>query len=151
MEKSMIISEQIEFAADINCVWDLLTNPEMTKQYMFGCEVLSDWKTGSKVIWKGKTEDNTDIVFVKGEVTEINPGEMVSFTMFDPNRGMKDVPSNYVTLTYHLSPSQNGTLLSLTQGDFAGTQNAESRFEESSKGWEMLLPLMKNLLEEKVF
>jgi len=35
-------------------VWDALTNPSMTKQYMFGCETVSDWETGSELLWQGE-------------------------------------------------------------------------------------------------
>jgi len=100
MSKSMIIKEEVLFRASAEQVWDLLINPEMTKQYMFGCEVLSDWKIGSPVHWKGKTEDRKTVVYVQGEVLEYNEGVKVSSTTFDPNSGMEDIPENYVTLTY---------------------------------------------------
>ncbi|MFK7933409.1 MAG: SRPBCC domain-containing protein, partial [Saprospiraceae bacterium] len=68
MTTSMIIKEEVLFQATPEQVWDLLINPALTKQYMFGCEVLSDWKVGSPVYWKGKTEDGTAINYVEGKV-----------------------------------------------------------------------------------
>ncbi|MGB6154154.1 MAG: SRPBCC domain-containing protein [Pricia sp.] len=99
MEESMIIRKEVEFNTSKERVWDLLTNPEMTKQYMLGCEVLSDWTVGSTIIWKGKTEDGQEITHVKGNITEIVDGEKVTFTMLDPNMGIRDIPENYVDLT----------------------------------------------------
>jgi len=145
--KYMIIKREVAFNAPMETVWDLLTNPAMTRQYMFGCEVLSEWTVGSPIIWQGKTAEGKDIIYVKGVITEIQPGEKVSFTMFDPNMGIADIPENYVTLTYQLAALENGTQLTLIQGDYKGVENAEKRFEESEKGWEMVIPLMKGMLE----
>ena len=37
-------------------VWNALTDPTMIKQYLFGTEVVSDWKEGSEIIYKGVRE-----------------------------------------------------------------------------------------------
>ena len=146
MEKSMIIKKIVDFNANKKQVWDLLTNPEKTKQYMFGCEVLSDWNVGSQIIWKGKTEDGQEIIHVKGEITEVKKEEKVSFTMLDPNIGIKDIPENYVNLTYELNESKSRTTFKLTQ-DFEGTENAEKRYKESVIGWDMVIDMMKKLAD----
>ncbi|GAA4115064.1 hypothetical protein GCM10022393_15020 [Aquimarina addita] len=52
MKQSMIIRKVVVFNTNKKQVWDLLTNPEKTKQYMFGCKVLSEWALGSEIIWK---------------------------------------------------------------------------------------------------
>ena len=145
----MIIKEEVLFKAKMEEVWNLLINPEMTKQYMFGCEVLSDWNIGSPVHWKGKTEDGKEVIYVKGEVVEYKEGIKVSSTTFDPNSGMKDIPENYVTLTYELKPKGKKTLLTIIQGDFAKAEYGKKRYEESKSGWkEMVIPIMKKLLNE---
>ena len=51
--KELIIKKSIKINSNSTKVWDVLTNPEHTKEYMFGCEVISDWKIGSPIIWKG--------------------------------------------------------------------------------------------------
>lgn len=142
----MVIRKSVAFRASKEQVWDLLTNPEMTKQYMFGCEVLSDWTIGSSIIWKGKNEEGEAVVFVKGEITEIDNGKKVSFTMLDPNIGIKDIPENYAKLTYEVTDSKSGVIFELVQ-DFEGTENAEKRYEESVGGWDMVIDVMKKLVE----
>ncbi len=145
----MIIKEEVLFKANLAQVWDLLLNPEMTKQYMFGCAVLSDWKIGSPVYWKGKTEDGDEVVYVKGKVIAFEEGKLATSTTFDPNSGMEDIPANHVNLTYQLEEHPEGSLLTIIQGDFAGAQDGQKRYEESKKGWvEMVIPLMKKLLKE---
>ena len=148
MNTPMIIKEEVIFKADENTVWDLITNPKKTKQYMFGCEVLSDWKIGSPILWKGKTENGNEIIYVKGNIINFKKNKKVSFTMFDPNIGIADIPENYIELCYEVAKIESGTLLTITQGDFNGTENAEKRFEESKQGWKMVIPLMKKLLNE---
>jgi uncharacterized protein YndB with AHSA1/START domain len=37
-------------------IWDILTRPEWTEKYMFGCRTVTDWKPGSSLEWRaGKT------------------------------------------------------------------------------------------------
>lgn len=148
MNKPMIIEEVIEFKSDLKKVWDLVTNPEMTKQYMFGCEVLSDWKIGSPIIWKGKTEDGKEVIYVKGEIIEYEKERKVTFSMFDPNMGIADIPTNYVNLTYEVISLENGCKLIIKQGDFQGADNSEKRFEESKQGWKMVIPMMVKIITE---
>ncbi|MEM1408230.1 MAG: SRPBCC domain-containing protein [Bacteroidota bacterium] len=148
MSKSMIIKEDVLFKSGAKKVWNLLTNPEMTKQYMFGCEVLSDWKIGNQILWNGKTENGEEITYVKGEVIAFEDGKKATLTMFDPNMGLPDIPRNYINLTYEVIPQEKGCRLIITQGDFQDTDNAEKRFEESKQGWKMVIPSMKKILNE---
>lgn len=142
----MIVNEEVVFKANAEKVWDLLINPEKTKQYMFGCEVLSDWKPGDPIVWKGKTENGEEVTYVKGEIVAFEPGRKVTFTMFDPNMGLPDIPKNYVNLTYEVIPHETGCKLIITQGDFRVADLAEKRFEEAKQGWNMVIPVMKKLL-----
>jgi len=147
MNESMMIKEEVFFEASTEKVWDLLTNPEMTKQYMFGCKLISDWKVGSAVYWNGETENGEAITYVKGEVLEYEEGKKVTSTTFDPNSGMTDTPNNYVKLTYELQAQENGTLLTITQGDFSKAEEGKKRFEESQSGWKkMVIPTMQKLI-----
>lgn len=145
----MIITEEVLFKASAEKVWDLLINPAMTKQYMFGCEVLSDWNIGDPVYWKGTTENGEELVYVKGKVLEYEAGKKVTSTTFDPNGGLADIPENYIKLSYEVREVQGGTLLKIMQGDFSGAENGKKRYEESKGGWKaMVIPSMKKLLGE---
>ena len=52
-------------------VWDALTDPGMIKKYMFESTVISDWKEGSKIIWKGEWEGRT--YEDKGKILRFEP------------------------------------------------------------------------------
>jgi uncharacterized protein YndB with AHSA1/START domain len=34
-------------------VWDALVNPDVMRRYMFGTTVVSEWRKGSAIVWRG--------------------------------------------------------------------------------------------------
>ena len=137
---------EVHFDASIDKVWNFLIDPEQTKQYMFGCAVQSTWEIGSSVLWVGQSEDGTPLTYVKGEVLEFVPKEKLVITMFDPNLGLADTPSNYATLTYKLSTTDQGTALHIVQAGFDTVENGPQRLQDTIKGWDMVIPLMQKML-----
>jgi uncharacterized protein YndB with AHSA1/START domain len=143
------IVNQIEIKAPASSVWDALTNPEMTKQYMFGCETISDWEIGSALLWQGAYEGKK-MVFVKGHIKELIPYKLLSYTVIDPNGSIPDLPENYLTVSYELLQKEGSTLLKVTQGDYNKVAEGARRFEESSnggEGWNPILKAIKELIE----
>lgn len=146
-KETMFVKERVLLLAGQEKVWDLLLNPKYTVQYMFGCELVSDWKVGSTVSWNTKSEDGQVITLVEGHVIEFIEGSKVVFTTFDPHSGMDNIPANHVTLTYETEVQGSSTLLKITQGDFAKVVDGEKRYLESQQGWtQVVLPLMQELL-----
>jgi uncharacterized protein YndB with AHSA1/START domain len=149
MSSSLIVKNTIRIAAPVDKVWDVLTNPAETKKYMFGCEALSEWKVGSPLLWKG-IFDGKELVAVKGNIAEIDKGKFLAYTVFDPNMGWDDVPENYTTVTYSLVPEKDGTLFTVTQGDFSKVIDGERRYTEvynNGEGWNPILVEIKKVAE----
>lgn len=148
MEKELIIKSKITIDAPPAKVWDTLTNPEQTKKYMFGCEALSDWKVESPLLWKGVFDGN-EIVAVKGDVKAIEQDKFLAYTTIDPNSDIEDIPENYTTVTYTLTPSNGSTILEVTQGDFARIADGKRRYEDttSGEGWMGILKEIKKVAE----
>ena len=144
MKKELVVKKSIALNADISKVWEALTNPELTKKYMFGCEVVSEWKIGSPILWKGAADGK---VYVKGNIVNITPGKLLQYTTFDPNSSLEDVASNYLTVTIELSQESGHTVVSVAQGDFAGVANSEKRYNDTVGGWDFALKGLKTLLE----
>lgn len=149
MAAPLYIKNTVTINAPAEKVWDVLTNPEQTKKYMFGCEALSDWKKGSSLIWKGLHEGQ-EMIFVKGDITEINPGKFLAYTTIDPNSNIDDTSENYLEVTYDLA-SQNGqTVFTVTQGDYSKVAEGERRYNESwnnGEGWNPILVEIKKIAE----
>lgn len=149
MSKRLFVRNSIVINAPATEVWDALVNPAKTKKYMFGCETVSDWKKGSSLLWKGMYEGN-EMVFVKGEIVDIKPGELLIYTTIDPNSPIDDVSENYLQVTYELVPNNGGTQLNVTQGDYSTVAEGERRYKESSnngEGWNPILVEIKKLVE----
>lgn len=147
----MIIKNEITIDAPAEKVWDALVNPEKTKQYMFGCETVSDWKEGSSLIWKGNHEGK-EMVFVKGEIVKIVPNKHLTYTAIDPNSNIDDKSENYLWIKYDLEPKGNKTLFTVQQGDYSKVAEGERRYQESynnGEGWNPLLIQIKQLVEGK--
>ena len=146
----LIITYSILIHAPAMKVWNALTNPQETKKYMFGCETVSDWKAGSPLLWKGSYEGK-EMVFVKGSIVEIIPGELLSYTTFDPNSVMADIPENYLTVTYRIKVENGKSMLTVTQGDYSTVAECQKRYADSyndGKGWSPILEQIKKLVEE---
>jgi len=123
-------------------VWNALTNPEMIKKYMFGTTVISDWKEGSKIIWKGEWEGKP--YEDKGKILRFEPKKSLQYSHFSPLSGLHDNPENYHIVTIDLEEKDKQTIVTLTQ-----TNNADEKTKDhSEKNWKMMLGSLKNLLEE---
>jgi uncharacterized protein YndB with AHSA1/START domain len=149
MAEPLIIENSITINAPVATVWDALVNPEQTKQYMFGCETVSDWKPGSELLWKGSYEGN-EMVFVKGEILQIQPEKFLEYTTIDPNSNIDDTSENYLRVTYELVPEGDQTILNVTQGDYSTVADGERRYQDSynnGEGWNPILVEIKKLVE----
>ena len=122
-------------------VWAALTDPEQIKQYMFGSQVVTDWKQGSPIVWKGEYEGKK--YEDKGEIVEIEPEQRLKLTHFSPLSGAEDRPENYHTLVYELDERGGRTHVSLSQDNNASEEAAE----HSRANWEKMLAGLKQVVE----
>jgi uncharacterized protein YndB with AHSA1/START domain len=122
-------------------VWDAMTKPDLIKQYLFGTDVISDWKEGSPITYKGEWEGKS--FEDKGKILKLEPGKILRSTHWSPLSGVPDTPENYHTVTYELSEKNGGTEVTISQDNNA---NEEER-EHSEQNWKTVLDGMKKLLE----
>lgn len=123
-------------------VWEALVSPEANKQFMFGATVLSDWKEGSRIVWKGEWEGKA--FEDKGVIRQSKPGRTLQYTHFSPLSGLPDKPENYHTVTIELSSEGSGTRVSLSQDN----NPTDEEREHSEKNWGTMLAGLKKYLEE---
>ena len=139
--------ESIEIEAPPARVWRVLTEPELTRRYMFGCVPVTDWKVGGTLDWRG-TLDGRDHVFVSGQLLSVEPPSLLRYTTYDPAAATPDPAAQRVVVTIRLSAPRPGmTRLDVTQGDFAGLPEAERRYEETRSGWRAVTPQIKAISE----
>jgi len=139
--ESHVVRKQIQIKATPEKVWDALTDPEKTKKYFFHCKVISDWRRGSTIVFKGRLFLIIKVE-LKGEILEITPGKLLKYTL--KNNGSSE--TSFSTVTDELSYANGITTLSVT--DDVGTgEGAAKRYKRSQKGWDKVLKGLKELVE----
>jgi uncharacterized protein YndB with AHSA1/START domain len=138
-----VATAETEIEASPEQVWEVLTDPEEVKKFMFGADVQTDWRQGSPITWQGEYEGKkyTD----KGEILAVEVGRLLKVTHYSPLSGQPDEPENYHTLTYELTGDGNRTHLKLSQDNNGSQEEADH-----SRGmWEMLVKGVKEAAESR--
>ena len=136
-----IARAQQEMDAAPEKVWNLLTKPGSDPDIMFGSEVVSDFKKGSPIVWKGEWEGKA--FEDKGEIIAIDAPSRLAVTHFSPLSGDQDSPENYHRLAFELEPISSGTRVTLVQDGNASAEAAE----HSTANWQMMLDGLKKAAE----
>ncbi len=142
MKDNLIATASVTIEAPVEHVWDALVNPERIREYMFGAEVVSDWKEGSPIRWKGEWQGST--YEDKGTILSIQPGLHLVYSHFSPLSGLEDVPENYHTVSIGLTEKPGHVVITLTQ-DNNPTEEAR---EHSEANWNQMLRAMKVSVEK---
>jgi uncharacterized protein YndB with AHSA1/START domain len=139
--RGLVASASVSVNAKLEAVWNALTDPAKIKQYMFGTEVVSGWREGSSIVWKGawqgKTYEDT------GHILKFEPMKTLQYSHFSPSLGKPDAPENRRIVTLQVMNDGMQTTLSMTQ-DNNPTEQARLCAENK---WRMMLEGLKKLLE----
>ena len=142
MNMNLTANATTSITAAKNKVWKALIAPSAIKEYMFGSDVETDWKKGSKIIWKGEFKDKK--YEDKGEILNIEPEKTLQYSHFSPLSGQDDKPENYHTVTINLYGNSNKTEVELSQD-----KNADEKSrEDSAKNWGTMLEGLKKYVEK---
>jgi uncharacterized protein YndB with AHSA1/START domain len=131
----------IDIGAPPSTVWRVLVDPERIREYMFGSEVVTDWRPGSPILfrgeWEGKPYED------KGTIVTVDEPRLLRYTHYSPLSGAPDVPESYHTLTYTLEETPEGTRVTLTQ-DNNDTREAAAH---SEKMWRQVVEVVRRAAE----
>ncbi len=141
MTENLTAEARTTINAPISAVWQALTDPAIIKQYFFGTNVVTDWKVGSPIYYRGEWQGRS--YEDKGVVLEVEPGRKLVTTHWSPLSGVPDLPENYHTVTYLLSEHDGGTEIRLLQDHNASDEEKQ----HSEQNWNMMLGALKSLLE----
>ncbi len=141
METDLIARALISINASSGRVWDALVNPDAIRQYMFGTHVVSDWRVGSPIIWKGTWQGKA--YEDKGTILQLQPERILQYSHYSPLSGVPDTPENYHTVTVGLSPDGEHTHVVLTQDHNA----TEEERVHSEQNWNIMLAALKKFVE----
>lgn len=139
--KDIMANAAVTINTPVAKVWKALVSPDMIKQYMFGTNVVTDWKEGSPIVWQGEWQGKA--YEDKGKILKVEREHLLQYSHFSPLSGQPDVPENYHTLKIELSAKGQQTNVSLSQNNNATEQDRE----HSEEMWQTMLDGLKKLLE----
>lgn len=127
--------------ASVEKVWNALTQPELVKQWQYGSDLLTTWKTGSEIRFRNEWDGQ---VFEQwGTVLEVVPNQKIKYSLFFPRPGLEDKPENYFIMNYVLTEENQKTKLEIIQED-----NRLGAIQEEPQGEENpILQGLKSLIE----
>ncbi|HLX90481.1 MAG TPA: SRPBCC family protein [Puia sp.] len=140
--EGLIARAETKIHVPVARVWEAFINPKIIKTYMFGTDVISEWKKDSPIVWKGewKGKPYED----KGKIINIDPNKRLQYTHFSPLSGKADILENYHTVTIEMNSDQEETRISLSQDK----NESEGELKESQRNWQMMLDSLKSILEK---
>ena len=141
MNNALIAEAKITINTSAAKVWDAITNPEIIKQYLFGAEVISDWKAGSPIIYKGIYQGKA--YEDKGTVLKAEPEKLLLITHWSPLSGTANSPENYHKVSYEIMPQNGRIRLTISQDNNATIEEQG----QNAQFWQAALDSIKKLLE----
>ncbi|HEY5289088.1 MAG TPA: SRPBCC domain-containing protein [Polyangia bacterium] len=140
-QEDRIAKVAVTIDAPVDKVWDGLVSPTVIQKYMAGAKVVSDWKEGSPIVWKGEWKGKP--FEDKGTILEIEPERHLKYSHYSPLSGEPDRPESYHTVTIDLSTQEGGVYVALTQNRNA----SDEALSHSEKNWKMMLEGLKKAVE----
>jgi uncharacterized protein YndB with AHSA1/START domain len=134
MEKPTI-KKSIEISAPVKKVWDVFTNPSVSRQ--MGGEYVSEWKVGSSFSWKG----SNGTVYTNGKILEIEKEKFIKHELFD----LKDENRLLSTITYEFIDLGQKTILNTKEN--IEHKMTKTQTQDTSNGWDFALQAVKELAE----
>ena len=144
MTTDRVAEASITINAPRSAVWDALVDPAAIQQYMFGTTLVTDWRAGSPIRWRGEWKGKR--YEDKGRILAAVPGMRLAYTHFSSLSGQPDRPENYHTVAITLVPEGKGTLVTLCQDN----NPDEASREHSEENWISMLMGLKRYVESHI-
>ena len=108
IENKFTVECFIVIHATVSKIWDVLINPEKIKVYLYGSNVITDWKVGSEILFTRdrlhpKAPISEKLIVDRGNILEIEKEKLLSFSFYSSMEGYPDLPENYSIVSYTLN------------------------------------------------
>ena len=123
-------------------VWEVMTNPELIKEYLFGTETVTDWQVGSPIIFQG--DYNGQKYSDHGTILAYVPLKEVKYSYWSAFTGTEDKPENYSVITILIEPK--GDKLTQLQWIQAG-YTSEAGYQHSLQGIDAFMNQITGIAE----
>lgn len=132
----------VKVKAPLARVWAALTEPALVKQYFFGTNLVTDWKVGEPLffrgVWEGKAYED------RGTVHSFEPMKTLSYDYWSNISGEPDLLEKRALIRFDLSELGSAVELEVTQSNIS----TQARADDSAKTWRVVLEGLKRLAEE---
>jgi len=119
-------------------LWQAITDPDLTRQYLHRTRVDSSWRPGDPIVYR-----QADEVVVDGDVLESEPPRrLVTSWSFRRAADLRNDPPSRVT--WEIEPLDDNCRLTLIHDNFPGETPT---FRSVGSGWPLVLSSLKSLLE----
>jgi uncharacterized protein YndB with AHSA1/START domain len=126
-------------------VWKTLTEPALMKQWMgdpdMEIDIQTNWLVNGPIVISGfhhLTFEN------KGTVLQFEPAQALKYNFLSSLSRLPDIPENYTTIGFTLSPADNQTALTLLITNFP----TETIYRHLDFYWRTTIELIKQLVEK---
>ena len=141
MKQNLIANASITINAPPRAVWSALVSPQAIEKYMFGAHVISEWREGGSIVWKGHWQGKA--YEDKGIIRQYSPEHRLQYSHFSPLSGLPDSPDNYHMVTINLAVEGEQTRVTLSQDNNA----TEDSRKHSERNWQTMLEGLKKVAE----
>ena len=111
------------------------------KQYFFGTNLVTDWKVGSPLAfrgeWEGKSYED------RGTVLSFEPPRSLSFNYWSSMSGLEDTPEGRQIVRYDLADTAEGVRVTVDQSNV----DTQERADHSAKNWHGVLDGLRKVVE----
>ena len=145
MNHNLQVSESITVNVAASRMWEVLTNPEIIKEYLFGTETVTDWKVGSPIVFQGEYQGHK--YSDHGVIMELEFHKHIAYSYWSGFSGLEDKPENYSMVIYDLESIDS------THTKFTWTQKGypdETRQAHSQSGMKEFLEQIKGIAERQL-
>lgn len=125
-------------------VWEALIKPELVRQYMYGADLITDWKVGAPIRWQGIFEGRP--YENKGTVLSVLPEKLLEYTYWSSLSELPDNPENYAKITWRLTAEKEGTRFSVM---LEGDGLAVAMWKHLEFGWRVIGNGLKKIVESR--
>ena len=130
----LFVEKSIEITAPVSKVWQVFTNPAMTRQ--MGGEYVSDWKVGSGFGWKGPDGK----MLTTGTILQIEPEKLLKHNLLNSDSATISI------ITYELR-EENGRTILYAREDLTNPVTDEE-YSDVMNGWDAALAALKDVAEK---
>ncbi|MDR3705126.1 MAG: SRPBCC domain-containing protein [Paludibacteraceae bacterium] len=137
--------KRLPIQASLPEVWDAIINPIQIKKYQFQANTLSTWKVDSPILWHGIY--NGYEFREKGIVLAFKEQRQLKYSFLELDRGLVDVPENYLHITHDLFEKEDHVELVVTVENF---NDDLDRIIKQAELWDnKIIPAFKKLFQTK--